>query len=123
MINLSLDTLFTAINNRNWHSIKELSTQLAIPTYKLEELARFLSNNGLVKYREKNGTIKIQPKWSFLLPTEEILKTPKPIMAHFVIPPHVSIDIQSTHITNLGKVELEVTLRIDNKIREVAIEA
>ena len=82
----------------------------------------FLSNSGLIKYQEKNRTIKIQPKWALLLPTEETTKTPQNIIANFVIPPHASIDIQSTHISNMSNVEVEVTLRIDNKIREVAIE-
>jgi len=117
---LSVDTFFAAIKNGAWHSIDELSNQLAISTVKLKELSRFLSNRGLIKYEEKNHRIKIQPIWT-LLPTEEEPKIPKNIIANFVIPPHASIDIQSTHISNMSNVEVEVTLRLDNKIREVAI--
>jgi hypothetical protein len=119
---LSIDTIFAAIKNGAWHSIDELSVQLAISTVKLEELSRFLSNHSLLKYEEETRRIMIQPTWSILFPTEEEPKIPKPIVANFVIPPHVSIDIQSTHISNMSNVEVEVTLRIDNKIREVAIE-
>jgi hypothetical protein len=119
---LSLDTFFTAIKNGTWNNIDQLSNQLAIPTHKLEELSRFLSNSGLIKYEEKNRRIKIQPMWTSLLPNEEELKISKLIVTNFVIPPHNSIDIQSTHISNLSNVEVEVTLRMDNKIREVAIE-
>jgi len=117
---LSVDTFFAAIKNGAWHSIDELSVQLAISTVKLEELSRFLSNRGLIKYEEETRRIMIQPIWT-LLPTEEEQKIPKNIVANFVIPPHASIDIQSTHISNMSNVEVEVTLRLDNKIREVAI--
>lgn len=119
---MSIGTFFAAIKNGTWHSIDQLSSQLAISTVKLEELSRFLSNSGLIKYEEKNRRIKIQPMWTFLLPNEEELKIPKLIVANFVIPPHASIDIQSTHISNMSNVEVEVTLRMDNKIREVAME-
>ena len=119
---MSIDTFFAAIKNGTWHSIDQLSSQLAISTVKLEELSRFLSNQGLIKYEEKNRRTKIEPKWTLLLPTEEEPKIPKPIVVNFVIPPHASIEIQSTHISNMSNVEVEVTLRVDNKIREVTIE-
>ena len=121
MINLSIDTFFTTIKNGTWHSIDELSIQLAISTVKLKKLSRFLSDRGLVKYDEKDQRIKIQPIWALLLPTEEEPKTQKNIIANFVIPPHASIDIQSTHISNMSNVEVELTLRLDNKISEIAI--
>jgi len=117
---LSIDTFFAAIKNGAWHSINDLSNQLAISTVKLKELSRFLSDRDLVKYDEKDHRIKIQPIWT-LPPTEEEPKTPKNIIANFVIPPHASIDIQSTHISNISNVEVELTLRLDNKISEIAI--
>lgn len=119
---MSVDTFFAAIKNGAWYSIDDLSVQLAISTVKLEELSRFLSNHGLIKYEEETRRIMIQPTWKLLLPAEEQPKLAKTIVANFVIPPHASIDIQSTHISNMSNVEVEVTLRIDNKIREVAIE-
>ncbi len=73
------------------------------------------------KYEEENQRIMIQPIWT-LLPTEEEPKTPKNIIANFVIPPHECIDIQSTHISNISNVEIELTLRLDNKIKEIAID-
>jgi len=118
---LSVDTFFATIKNGAWHSIDDLSVQLAISTVKLEELSRFLSNRGLIKYEEETRRIMIQPTWTLLLPAEEQPKEAKTIVANFVIPPHASIDIQSTHISNMSNVEVEVTLRLDNKIREVAI--
>ena len=118
---MSIDTFFAAIKNGHWHNIDELSNQLDIPTVKLKELSRFLSNRSIIKYEEENHRIMIQPIWT-LLPTEEEPKTPKNILANFIIPPHECIDIQSTHISNISNVEIELTLRLDNKIKEIAID-
>ena len=117
---LSIDKFFTAIKNAEWHSIDELSDQLGLPKSKLNEFSKFLHKHGLIKYEEKNRTIKIQPLWKLLLP-EEQPSEPKTVVATLVIPPKASIDLQSTHISNISNVELEVSLRIDSRIREVAI--
>ena len=120
MIILSINGFFTAIKDSAWHNIDELSDQLAISTTKLVELSKFLSNRGIINYDENNRKIKIKSLWSLLLPEEEP-DIPKTIIANFMIPPQTSINIQSTRISNMSKVNVEVTLRIDNKIREVAI--
>jgi len=117
---LSIDKFFAAIKNGGWHSIDELSDKLGISTSKLEKLSKFLSERGLITYQEKNRRIKIQPLWRLLLP-EEQPNDPKAIVTTFMIPPQASIDVQSTHISNISNVELAVSLRIDNKIKEVTI--
>ena len=117
---MSINGFFTAIKDGAWHSIDELSDQLAISTTKLDELSKFLSNRGIITYDENNRKIKIKSLWALLLP-EKQPDIPKTIIANFIIPPETSIDIQSTRISNMSKVNVEVTLRIDNKIREVAI--
>jgi hypothetical protein len=119
---LSIDKFFAAIKNAGWHSIDELSDKLAISTSKLEELSKFLSERGLIKYEEKKRRIKIQPLWRLLLP-EEQPNDPKATVTTFIVPPQASIDVQSTHISNISNVELAVSVRIDNKIRDVTIAA
>ena len=120
MITLSIDKFFTAIKNGEWHSIDELSDQLGISTIKADKLSKFLSSRGLIKYETENRRIRIQPVWKLLLP-EEPPNEPKTVVATFIIPPKTSIDVQSTHISNISNIELEVSLRVDDKIREVAI--
>jgi len=117
---LSIDKFFAAIKNGGWHSIDELSDKLGFPTTKLEELSKFLSERDLITYQEKNRRIKIQPLWRLLLP-EEQPGDPKAVAETFIIPPQGSIDVQSTHISNISNVELAVSVRIDKKIREVTI--
>jgi biotin operon repressor len=116
---LSIDRFFATIRNGAWHSIDELSDKLGISTSKLKKLSKFLSERGLITYQEKNRRIKIQPLWRLLLPEEQF--DPKATATTCMIPPQASIDVQSTHISNISNVEVAVTLRIDNKIREVTI--
>jgi len=123
---LSLDKFFSIIKDGEWHSVDELSNELGLGTSKLTKLSKFLSDHGLLKYEEEDGKIRIKPMWKLLLPdfgepTERARAEPKTILATFIIPPETSIDVQSTHISNLSDVEVEVSLRIDNKIREVTI--
>jgi len=118
---LSLDRFFTVIRNGTWHSVNELSQQLGIPVEKLSEFSKVLAEHGLLKQDEKANRIRIEPVWKLLLPEEDKLPEPKTTVATFIIPPECSIDIQSTHISNISNTEIEVSLRIDSKIKEVAI--
>ncbi len=120
---MTISKFFAAIKNEGWHSINELSDTLGIPTSKLDELSKFLSERGLVTYEEKKRRIKIQPLWRLLLP-EEQQSDPKNIVETFIIPPQGSIDAQSTYISNISNIELAVRVRAHNKkIREVTIAA
>lgn len=122
MITMSIDTFFTAIKTGTWHNINDLSTQLSIPTTKLYELTKYLADCGIIEYHENTKTIKLTTIWNMLLPKEEKPQNTKPNIANFVISPHNSIDLQSTHISNLSNIEIEITLRIDKQIKEIAID-
>lgn len=115
-----MDKFFAAIKDGAWHSIEDLSGQLGIQISKLDKLSKILSEHGIIKYEEKIHRIKIKPLWKLLLPEEEP-NEPKTIVATFIMPPQTSIDLQSTRISNISNIELEVTLRADDKIKEVAI--
>lgn len=118
---MSIEKFFSVIKDGEWHRADELSNQLGVQTSKLLEFSKLLSEHGLLKYEEKTGKIKIESVWKLLLPEQDELTETKTTVATFIIPPETSIDIQSTHISNVSNVEVEVNLRIDSKIKEVAI--
>ena len=118
---MSIYNFFIAIKNGEWHTTDELADQLGIQTSKLVEISKYLSDHGLIKYEDKTRRIKIDPIWKLLLPKQGKTTEPKTTLATFIIPPETSIDVQSTHISNVSNVELEVSLRFDNKIKEVTI--
>jgi hypothetical protein len=117
---LSIDQFFAAIKEGTWQNIDQLADQLEIQNSKLTEFSKFLAEHGLLKYDEKTHKIKIDPIWKLLLPNTQSPE-PKTTVATVVIPPETSIDVQATHISNLSNIELEVSLRINHTITEVAI--
>ena len=118
---MNIEKFFSAIKDGEWHRADELSDQLGLPISKLIEFSEFLSEHDLLKYEGKIGKIKIEPIWKLLLPEDAEPTETKTTVATFIIPPETSIDVQSIHISNVSNVELEVNLRIDSRIKEVAI--
>jgi hypothetical protein len=118
---LNIEEFFVILKDGAWHDVAELADQTEIQTDKLIEFSQFLSAQGIINYEDKTHRIKIEPEWKRLLPIESELAEPKTTVATLIIPPETSIDVQSTRISNLSNIELEVTLRISDKIQEVAI--
>ncbi len=119
---MSIERFFASIKDGGWRGIDDLARELGIQTSKLTKLSKLFSDYGLIKYEQEARRIRIDPLWKLLLPEEEP-NEPKTIVATLIIPPQTTIDFQSTHISNISNFELEVTLRIDEKIKEVAIAA
>ncbi len=109
------------IKDGSWHNLEEASRQLGIETSKLVEFSKFLAEHGLLKYDEKTDRVRIEPIWKLLLPKDDELAEPKTTIATFIIPPETSISVQSTRFSNISNNEVEVNLRINNRIKEVAI--
>jgi len=118
---LNIEKFFAIIKDGAWHDLAELANQMEIQPDKLTEFSQFLSEQGIIKYENKTHTIKIEPEWKRLLPTESELAEPKTTVATFIIPPETTIDVQSTRVSNLSRIQLEVTLRISDKIEELSI--
>lgn len=118
---MSISRFFNTITDGAWHSISELSSNLGLQTSKLIQFSKFLSERDLVRFDEQNLKIKVKPIWKLLIPEEEVDDQPKSTVATFVVPPKTTINVQSTCITNMSTVEIEVNLRFTQKIEEVAI--
>jgi len=118
---LEVERFFAILKDEAWHSVAELSEQTETEADKLVEYSQFLAGKGIAKYDDQNQRVKVEPEWSRLLPDETELAEPKSSLANFIIPGKTSVVVQSTRISNLSKIELEVTVRIDKRIREVAI--
>lgn len=118
---MEVERFFAFLKDEAWHSVAELSEQTETEPNKLVEYSQFLAGKGIVKYDDQNQRVKVEPEWSRMFPDETELAEPRSSVANFIIPGKTSVVVQSTRISNLSSVELEVTLRIDKRIREVAI--
>ena len=118
---MGIERFFAILKDDAWHSVGELSEQTGTEADKLVEYSQFLDGKGIVKYDGQNQRVKVEPEWSHLLPDETELAELRSSVANFIIPGRTSVVVQSTRISNLSNIELEVTVRINKRIREVAI--
>jgi len=114
-----------ALQDGEWHSISELTGALKISEERLEEILRFLANANMVGYDVEKKLVKIKQNWKTLLITEKerdaAERSDKMAIGTVIIPPEKTIVIQDTRITNLTDRSLELELKIDKKLREIAI--
>jgi len=118
---LAAEKIFSLLKDEAWHSVAELSEQTEIEANKIIEYSQFLAGKAIVQYDDQNQRVKVEPEWSRVFPDEAELAEPRSSVANFIIPGKTSVVVQSTRISNLTGIDLEVTVRINKKIREVAI--
>jgi hypothetical protein len=121
MVALSAEKIFTLLKDEAWHSVAELSEKTEVEANKLVKYSQFLARKGIVQYDDQNLRVKVEREWRRLLPDETELIEPRSSVANFIIPGKTSVVVQSTRISNLSSIDLEVTLRIKDRIREVAV--
>jgi hypothetical protein len=68
---MSLEEFFTAIKDKTWHNIEELSDKLNLQPAKLMELSDFLSQHGLLNYEREGNKIRLNLKWRLLISEEK----------------------------------------------------
>jgi hypothetical protein len=118
---LDVERFFIILKDGALHNVSEIAAQTEISTDKLAEFCQFLSKEGMAQYEEETRRIKIEPAWKDLIPEEEPPTAPKTVIATVIIPPETTVYIQSALISNISKIELEVTLRMNGRIQEVLI--
>jgi hypothetical protein len=119
---LGIERFFAILKDDAWHSIAELSEQTETEANKLVEYAQFLAGKGVVIYEDKTQRIKIEPEWNHIIPQETEMLEPKSTIATFIIPGETSVEFQHTLISNLTKIEIELTIRSNKRIQEIAID-
>ena len=120
-----LESLLLTLRDGEWHDISEIAELLKVSEERLREIVRFLASANMIGYNEEEGLVKIEQNWKTLFitgeeqdATQELGKT---AVGTVIIPPEKTIIIQDTRITNLTDKSLELELKIDTKLREVAI--
>ncbi|MEM2911587.1 MAG: hypothetical protein QW146_03695 [Candidatus Bathyarchaeia archaeon] len=122
-----LEKLLTFISDNEWHTTEEVANALQISQEKAQKITKFLAEADLVTYNSETRQIKLKQNWKTLIinqketaPTEQVqLETTA--VGTIIVPPQKTIIIQNTHIANLTDVPLELEIRVDKKITEIAI--
>jgi len=81
-----------------------------------------LSETNIVEYEAKGNNVRIKPEWQRMFKNvyeEQVLE--KAAVGTVVLPPKKSLTIQGVYVTNLTEKELEISMRVNEKLEEFAI--
>jgi hypothetical protein len=116
-----LSLFFELINDNFWHSIDELSKLLSVSPNRLSEMAKLLSEHSLIEYRQSTEEVKANEKWNFTAEEYNEFSKEKQSIGTIIVPPEKSVKLQSTTVTNLTDIALELDIRINKELREITI--
>jgi hypothetical protein len=119
-----LERLLSLLSDNVWHNTKEIAEILEIQQDKLLQIIEFLTEADLVQYNPVTSQIKLNQNWKTLTINQKKINAenqPETAVGTIIIPPQKTLVIQCTRITNLTDNSLELEIRIDKKLREIAI--
>lgn len=117
---MNASDILRLIDDGKWHSLPDLAEELGAPPDQLAETVKSLSEYNLVEFEEEAERVRLS-SWVRKFPAAVEVEEGKPAVGTIIIPPGGSITIQETLISNLTDTDIELSVRIDRKIRELAI--
>ena len=121
------ERLIILLNDNAWHNPKEIAETLEIPQNKLQRIIQFLAESDLIQQDTTTNQIKLNKNWkTFILNQEnkdEDIEGASDLEAvgTIIIPPKQIIKIQSTRIANLTDSSLELEIRVNKRVADIAI--
>ena len=122
-----LEKLLASLGDNVWHNIDEIAKTLEIPQDKLQQIIKFLTETDLVQHNPATNQIKINQNWKTLIINqketnpETQTQPDQTAVGTIIIPPQKTLIIQCTRITNLTDNSLELEIRINKRLNEIAI--
>ena len=123
-----LEKLLDLLSDNVWHGISEIGQTLEIPQDKLQQVITFLTETELIQHNPATNQIKLSQNWKTLIinhketnPETQTQSETTTAIGTIIMPPKQTLIIQCTRITNLTDNNLELEIRINKKIREIAI--
>jgi hypothetical protein len=126
-LSTKLEQLLVLLSDSVWHNIDEMGKTLEIPQDKLRQTIKFLTETDIIQHNPATSQIKLNQNWKTLIinqkePNPETqAQTETTAVGTIIIPPQKTLVIQCTRITNLTENSLELEIRINKKLDEIAI--
>jgi hypothetical protein len=122
-LSTKLQNLLSLLSDNVWHNIDETAKILEIPQKRFWQVIALLTEKNLVQHNRATNQIRLSQNWKTLLINQKETQEQPATAAvgTIIVPPQKTLMIQSTRITNLTDANLELEIRIDKKIREIAI--
>lgn len=122
-----LEKLLSQLGDNVWHDVDDVVNALEIPQGKFQQIIKLLTETDMVHYNSATNQIKLSQDWKTLYMNKKEANpgtqnhVENPAVGNIIIPPQKTLIIQCTRITNLTDINLELEIRIDKKISEIAI--
>ncbi|MEM3597239.1 MAG: hypothetical protein QXJ53_03850 [Candidatus Bathyarchaeia archaeon] len=127
-----LEKLLALLSDNVWHNITDVAKTLEIPREKANQIVAFLAQADMIQHNPATNQIKLNQNWKTLIinqkenPQEPQTQAQTPqqettAVGTIIIPPQKTLIIQCTRITNLTDTSLELEIRINKKLNEIAI--
>ncbi|MDH7477735.1 MAG: hypothetical protein QHH17_05060 [Candidatus Bathyarchaeota archaeon] len=119
-----LEKLLGLLSDNVWHNMEEITKTLEIPQEKFQQIVKFLTEADMIQYNSATNQIKLNQNWKTLIINQRDQNQPQPettAIGTIIIPPQKTLVIQCTRISNLTDNSLELEVRIDKKLSEIAI--
>jgi hypothetical protein len=104
-----------------------MANVLGIPQSRFQQIMKILTETDLICYNPATNQIKLNQQWKALYmdqkgnSPEAQAQQENTAVGTIIIPPQKTVIIQCTRITNLTDIGLELEIRIDRKLSEIAI--
>ncbi|MGQ9507396.1 MAG: hypothetical protein ACUVTB_06005 [Candidatus Bathycorpusculaceae bacterium] len=119
-----LEKLLSLLSDNVWHNMEDVTKTLEIPPEKFQQIIKFLTEADMIQYNSATNQIKLNQNWKTLIINQKQQNQPQPettAIGTIIIPPQKTLLIQCTRISNLTDNSLELEVRIDKKLSEIAI--
>jgi len=128
-LSTKLEILLNSLSDNVWHNIDEVAKTLEVSQDKLQQIIKFLTETDLIQHNPATNQIKLNQNWKTLIinqketdpNSEPQIQQNNTAVGTIIIPPQKTLIIQCTRITNLTENSLELEIRINKKLDEIAI--
>jgi len=126
-LSAKLEKLLASLGDNVWHNIDEMAKTLEIPQDKLQQIIKLLTETDLIQHNQATNQIKLNQNWKTLIINqketnpETQTQPDQTAVGTIIISPQKTLIIQCTRITNLTENSLELEIRINKKLNEIAI--
>lgn len=126
-LSTKLEKLLSQLSDNVWHNVDEISKAMEIPQSKFQQIMKLLTETDMIYYNPATSQIKLNQQWKALYTNqresspEALAQQGNTAVGTIIIPPQKTLIIQCTRISNLTDTNLELEIRIDKKLSEIAI--
>jgi len=117
---MEVQPILELIKDGKWHEVDKIARKLEVSSEEILALAKTLQQLKLVEFDQGKNKIKLI-SWVRRLLASLHVDNDKEVTCSIILPPKTSIKIQDSSIGNLTKSKLELCLRVNRGIKELAI--